>query len=329
MKPLVSIIVPVFNTAAYVEECVLSLLAQSYANIEVILVNDGSTDDSGDVCQKYASSANVCYVEQAHEGVVAARKRGVEAAHGEWIMFVDSDDLLTSDAVEQLVALSSGVDIVVGRPENGDYHLLKAPAYYSRNEYLYKLYAATDISSSPWAKLYSKKLFENNEQAFYYHIVRSEDYLMNLAVATRNEKEVAICKRPVYIYRYRAGSAILTHKCSFDFCQQLCETADAIVAGHLPAKESLLASISCRMYYFRKCLIDSDYQSDKHHPFVKGIIQKMNQAGVLRCSDRMVLGVSSRRAVKCCMVLAKFVRRMEHPSLFLKDYSKLIRKNGV
>jgi hypothetical protein len=149
---------------------------------------------------------------------------------------------------------------------------------------------------------------------------------MNLAVAIRNKRDVAICKRPVYIYRFRANSSIHTNKCDFDFCQKLCDIADAIVEGHLPEREELIGSISSRMYYYRKILIDNDYQGDKNHPFVKSIVKKMNQAKVLRLTDRLILGVSNRISVKCCVMLSNFIRLIKHPSLILKGFRKLIGK---
>ena len=83
MNPLISIIVPVYNTAEYIEECIQSILSQSYNEIELILVNDGSTDGSGEICKKYENLPNVQYIEQGKLGVVEARKRGVEESHGE------------------------------------------------------------------------------------------------------------------------------------------------------------------------------------------------------------------------------------------------------
>ena len=149
---LVSIIVPVYNTAEYVEECIQSILSQSYKNIELILVNDGSTDGSGDVCKKYVHLPNVHYIEQENCGATTARKRGVDMATGEWITFVDSDDILLVDGVQQLLQLSSGVDIVIGRFE-GNTSLLKAPDYFEWDEYLYRLYIKS-IFCAPWAKLF-------------------------------------------------------------------------------------------------------------------------------------------------------------------------------
>jgi glycosyltransferase involved in cell wall biosynthesis len=111
---LVSIIVPIYNTEEYVEECIQSILSQSYKNIELILVNDGSTDGSGEICKKYEHLPLVRYIEIENAGVVVARKRGVEDARGEWIMFVDSDDYLLKDCVLELLSISEGVDIVIG-----------------------------------------------------------------------------------------------------------------------------------------------------------------------------------------------------------------------
>ena len=108
LHPLVSIIVPIYNTAEYLEECIQSILSQTYENIELILVNDGSTDGSGEICKKYEHLPNVSYFEQCNSGVVVSRKRGVSEAHGEWIMFVDSDDLLLDGAICKMVDLSDG-----------------------------------------------------------------------------------------------------------------------------------------------------------------------------------------------------------------------------
>ena len=105
INALVSIIVPIYNTAEYVEECILSILSQPYGNIELLLVNDGSTDGSSEICRKYSDLPNVTYVEQENSGTTAARKKGVDSAKGEWILFVDSDDYLLKDSISNMVAL--------------------------------------------------------------------------------------------------------------------------------------------------------------------------------------------------------------------------------
>ena len=144
---LVSIIVPVYNTAEYVEACIQSILSQSYQHIELILVNDGSTDGSGDICRKYESLSHVLYIEQENQGVSAARKRGVDNAKGEWIMFVDSDDLLIKESIPTLMDICESADIImVG---NQSYKsLLRLPDHLNKQHYLEMQYAR-DLSASP------------------------------------------------------------------------------------------------------------------------------------------------------------------------------------
>ena len=324
LHPFVSIIVPVYNTAEYVEECIQSILSQTYENIELILVNDGSTDGSGEICKKYEHLPNVSYFEQCNSGVVVSRKRGVSEAHGEWIMFVDSDDLLLEDGVQQIMLLSSGVDIAIGIHE-GNTSLLKAPNYFEWDEYLYRLYLKR-IHSAVWAKLFKRELFENCSQAFEYKITRAEDALMNLAIGSVNRKKVSICRNAIYQYRKRESSATHTFKYSFDYCERLSLIADSLVKGLFSADMELRGGINWRMFYYKRALAGNDFQGDNHHPFVKGIISRMNEARVLRLSDRMILYVSNRHAVRACLFLSKFVRRIENPSLFLKDFDRLRKK---
>ena len=315
---LVSIIVPVYNTAEYVEECIQSILSQTYENIELILVNDGSTDGSGEICKKYEILPNVQYIEKENTGVVEARKRGVEEAHGEWIMFVDSDDLLIKDGVQQLVSLSSNVDIVVGR-NNRNTSLMKAPDYYDWQEYLYGLYN-TSIPGSPFAKLFRRELINSCSLAFEYKIARGEDVLMNLAIGKTNRKMVPICKNIIYFYRERLDSTTHSFTYKFDYCYDLCKIADSFVEGVIPVDEVLKGGISRRMYYYKKVLADNDYHSDKNHPFVREIVRRMNEAKILKLSDRIILMVSGRKAMKTCLFLSKIIRRIDDSFRILNRY---------
>ena len=114
-KKLISVIVPVYNVEEYLEECLDSIQCQTYKNIEVILVNDGSTDSSKDICEKYCEKDNrfklFC---QPNKGLSATRNRGMSESKGEFISFVDSDDILKEDMLEQLMKQMSveEVDIV-------------------------------------------------------------------------------------------------------------------------------------------------------------------------------------------------------------------------
>lgn len=105
MEPKVSIIVPVYNTEKYLHECLQSVISQTYSNLEIILIDDGSTDNSLEICNRFSSlDQRIKVFHQENAGVSVARNSGIEEASGDWLMFLDSDDCLQLDAVEILVS---------------------------------------------------------------------------------------------------------------------------------------------------------------------------------------------------------------------------------
>lgn len=114
-NPLVSVIIPVYNVEKYLEECVNSVINQTYKNIEVILVDDGSTDSSGDICDEYVMfDSRISVLHKANGGLSSARNAGTRKASGEYIYYPDSDDYTDIHAIERLVchAQETGADIV-------------------------------------------------------------------------------------------------------------------------------------------------------------------------------------------------------------------------
>lgn len=101
-QPLISIIVPCYNTEDYIEQCLDSLIHQSYKNLEIILVNDGSTDDTDAKIQPYLSDDRIRYIIQENKGLSGARNTGLDIMKGEYVCFVDSDDFLHKDYVKTL-----------------------------------------------------------------------------------------------------------------------------------------------------------------------------------------------------------------------------------
>lgn len=114
VKPAISVIVPVYNIAAKVGKCIQSIQAQSFQDFELIVVDDGSRDGSGEICDKMADSRTKV-IHQENAGVTRARAHGVEIASGEWVHFVDGDDVIPEGALQALVDACQGVDIVVGQ----------------------------------------------------------------------------------------------------------------------------------------------------------------------------------------------------------------------
>ena len=111
---MISVIVPVYNVEKYLEECLDSIKNQTYSAIEVILVNDGSTDSSKEICEKYCKQdSRFLLTNQENQGLSAARNKGVEISTGEYIVFVDSDDIIKTNYLEKLMQyMAEDVDIV-------------------------------------------------------------------------------------------------------------------------------------------------------------------------------------------------------------------------
>lgn len=103
----ISVIVPVYNTAPYLDRCIGSILAQTYGNLEVLLINDGSSDNSGELCDAFArEDRRVKVIHQRNRGVSAARNRGIDAATGKWLAFVDSDDIISENMIMTLYKIA-------------------------------------------------------------------------------------------------------------------------------------------------------------------------------------------------------------------------------
>lgn len=112
MGELISIIIPVFNIEGYIRKCIESIMQQSYSDIEIIIVDDGSTDKSGEICRKYADmDSRIVYLYQENQGSVGARKTGLVNAKGKYIVFADGDDYAEADYVEKLYELMIENDV--------------------------------------------------------------------------------------------------------------------------------------------------------------------------------------------------------------------------
>ena len=103
MDPLVSVVIPVYNVESYLHECVKSVVEQTYTNIEIILVDDGSTDNSGTLCDEFAlSDSRICVFHKKNGGLSDARNYGIRRSRGSLISFIDSDDYVSSDYIMHL-----------------------------------------------------------------------------------------------------------------------------------------------------------------------------------------------------------------------------------
>jgi len=191
---LVSIIVPVYNSEKYVDKCINSILNQTYKNIELILIDDGSIDNSGHLCDVYANvDRRVKVIHMKNSGVSSARNKGIEAARGKFIQFVDSDDYIEKNMVETLVhEINNNVDIVLcgyKRLTKDNNRIINA-----KNSNLYKQVSITkemflnqfdnfyknQYINYLWNKLYFSSIIKKNGIEFDNSIDWGEDLMFNL-----------------------------------------------------------------------------------------------------------------------------------------------------
>ena len=215
MSELISIIVPVYNVAEYLTRCLDSILAQTYRNIEIIAVNDGSTDSSGDILDAYSSKyRNIKVIHQKNAGVSMARMRGIDESNGVWIGFVDADDYIEPEMYETLYsnAIKHNADIshcghkLIHLDGNIHYFYNTKKCYeHSKESGLTELLSGTYVEPALWTKLFRKSLFENVEN-FDYSIKFNEDLLLNYLCFKRAQKSVYFDVCP-YHYFARETSA--------------------------------------------------------------------------------------------------------------------------
>ena len=208
-RGLVSIVVPVHNVAEYVGECLESLRTQTYRNIEVVVVDDGSSDDSGAICDATgATDPRFKVVHQVNAGLSAARNAGIEMAKGEWIAFVDSDDTVSPCFVEALLIPGADISQCMFTCDSdelvasSDLRCAAFKARTGREASLALQLDSTGAATVAWNKLYRASLFEGVR----FPVGRQhEDEFVTYRLLWR-AGSVAVCDVPFYFYRQRSGS---------------------------------------------------------------------------------------------------------------------------
>lgn len=216
MEEKISVIVPVYNVEAYLERCVESILQQTYANFELILINDGSTDSSGVICDNLASQhENVKVYHLENAGVSNARNTGIKLATGAWITFIDSDDFVTKDYLEILIGAVDDEEFVgftiapLHHIKNGIVTDLPPHSgrkeIWSTEETMKELLMTTRTSFFPVAKLFKRDLLVDEKFNTSYHLAEDALFLTELLLKTRCSS--VFIDKPIYYYDHREGSA--------------------------------------------------------------------------------------------------------------------------
>lgn len=313
-KPLVSIIVPVYNVEKYLSECIDSILSQTYENIEIILIDDGSTDKSAEICDKYAlEDKRVRVIRKINGGVSAARNDGLQQANGQLIMFVDSDDWIDSETCGTAVSAmeESGADVVVWAyisENNGNQSpkiIFGSDTIFEGTDVKEKLHrrlfglmdkelAHPELADSlcpVWGKLYKKDLILNNNISFVdlSEIGTYEDGLFNIEVFAKVEKAVYLNKC-LYHYRKENTSSVTSgyRKDLFEKWQHLFDLMQEYIAeNNLPSdyKAALNNRIALSLLGLGLNIVGSNYGMGKKITLLRDILSNDRYISAYRKLD--------------------------------------------
>ena len=226
-QPLISIIVPVFNAEAYIVECIESIIAQTYTNLEIILVNDGSTDKSLQIIQRFIDQ-RIHIIDSVNQGVSVARNLGLEYSSGAFIFFLDADDLIPSNAISKLTASqkNTNADLIISGFQNiGHKAQKKTTLVFEKNtslttediiEYTKKYLSKPNKNSLfvfSWGRLFSRAVFKENNCKFNSQLSSFEDVHFNYETL-KSIETIHYVPEPLYYYRNHRVAASATTRAS-------------------------------------------------------------------------------------------------------------------
>ena len=211
-EKLISVIVPVYRVEKYLDRCIKNILSQTYRNLEIILVDDGSPDECGKICDRYAGlDHRITVIHQKNSGSSGARNAGLGIAHGKYICFVDSDDGIDSKMIETLYRAISrrnddlalcGHQQVKGNIAPQAFQPDSARIRYMTSDELWQE-VFSRMNNAVWNKLYRRDLIGNLR--FPVGVIHGEDLIFNLEYLIRCDSAVLI-DAPLYHYYMRQGS---------------------------------------------------------------------------------------------------------------------------
>lgn len=305
-KDKVSIIVPVYNAQKSIEQCLSSIINQTYNNIEVIMVNDGSTDNSKDICESYAVKYdNIKLINQENSGPSVARNRGIEVASGRYIQFVDSDDKIDSDMVEKLVSgIDDEIDLVICGYRKifmdlGTKKTVKRipsiSGIKSKEDFL-NIFGECFrgwIINPPWNKLYVLNIIKDGGNKFDPNVSIGEDLIFNLNYVNKCKK-INILNDALYNYiALEEGSLTRSYQ-----------------KNHFENQKMLFVEV-------RKFLIENN----SYHRENKDLINTMCMNSIINCFEN-IINTKNDLKFKCRMDEIKTIIKDETVFNTLKDINK-------
>lgn len=277
MSELVSVVVPVYNVKLYIKKCIESLLNQTFTELEIIIVDDGSTDESGKICDGFTNiDKRVKVYHKQNGGLSDARNYGLRRISGDWVTFIDSDDFVCDNYIEELynLAIKSKADISICEPvhvfhgEHPKFKKGKIKKEYDSVSAIKTLWYQTSFLPSAWGKLYKSNIFKNIE--FKKGIIFEDIDIMHIIFA--HAKKIVYTNGRYYAYVHRENSITTQHFTEKDlYILNICEEIREFALDYNPdlIRASKAYSIVGNMRVFLNAPVGYEDYIEKAEKYIK------------------------------------------------------------
>ena len=280
---MISVIIPVHNAEKYIERCINSIFTQSGCDVEVILVNDASTDRSAEILDTYSNDSRVTVLSFSHnKGPMVARKEAIKVSKGEYISFCDVDDSYPKDAFSTLIkiAVNTNADIVAGDAlfikNNGSVEAWTCRLPYGKDKNsVYKALLHYKYRHNLWGKLYKRDIFKGNALDAIEGLNYFEDYLL-LYRLVENSNVFEVCEQPVYNYYQNQGSS--TQRVMTTGRKECCFIARQLVYEQLKDNNDIKNDLIANM---QRAIIDIFKLGHNRNLDTKEFVEKYGFSGIL------------------------------------------------
>ena len=316
-NPLVSVIIPVYNCEKYIERCIFSLLEQTYKNIEIIVVDDGSTDQSGAICQKYSDN-NLIYVRQNNSGPSVARNKGLSLMSGEYVTFVDADDYVAPNYIKELLQLiwKYGVQIATCsyiKKSNSDINesvgnVVLREVVLSSNDALRSLFYKKEITAYAHLKMYHVSVIYN--LSFPENLHLGED-LQFIYEALKKVDKIAYSNQELYYYWQNELS--ITHKYNSDVAEAHWQQLVAIASE---SEGNIKDAILSRMFIVAYDFLSKMTKDKTDEEFGRGLFEFIDDHKLMVLHNKANKRIVRSMALTCVLLgkrsilLCRMVKRL-------------------
>lgn len=327
-----SIIIPVYNVEKYVDECLKSIIKQYRNNLEIILINDGSTDDSTRICEMYCKQyENIRLFNQKNKGLSAARNQGIRLSVGEYVLFLDSDDYLKENIIENLMHTisSTNADVILGKKDL----LIEKTHEYVESTVNYEKYKTMSTPFEVYKELIKydpfyftssiflvKREFMNTKNLLFKEGIYHEDELWTMRVFL-SSKSIEIVDASIYCYRVgREGSIIQTRNIKKEFDKLLIIDEYEIMGDFLDNKRE--KNVLKERKAFLQWLVIQEFNYYQNDPEVEELKKWLNER--MKC---LAYGRYAWRYLLCKVFGVKKICNMNVKWSYLRNGSHLFNMN--